>query len=196
MVWCSCLAAVRTLCHTLSVIIAHDAPRARHERPAGKFLLQCSHAMAFRLCGPITHVHVHASLICMRMVETMPGCPLRGANQLMGAQCRVNCFASLYMVQNDYYSCCYVLLCCAACRIPPGTGLWVPVMGVPGRGLFAQWSAGQVSRLSLLLLLLLFHGRQARGHPVTRVSCYRLCPEAQAADVKCAASIVDPKCTA
>jgi hypothetical protein len=35
-----------------------------------------------------------------------------------------------------------VLLCC---RIPPGTKLWAPVMGVPGRGLFVQWSNGEVS---------------------------------------------------
>jgi len=28
--------------------------------------------------------------------------------------------------------------------IPPGSPLWAPVMGVPGRGLFAQWSKGEV----------------------------------------------------
>lgn len=27
--------------------------------------------------------------------------------------------------------------------IPPAPGLWAPVMGVPGRGLFVQWSNGR-----------------------------------------------------
>lgn len=38
-----------------------------------------------------------------------------------------------------------VCMCTSCCRIPPGIKLWAPVMGVPGRGLFVQWSNGEVS---------------------------------------------------